>query len=302
MHLQPWWLDAVCGEGEWDVCLATDGGGKILGAMPFYKTRRFGFSVIQPPPLTSYAGPWLHYPPNLKPQKRLDFEKKAFDELIRQLPRTAFFRQNFHPDVQNWLPFHWAGFRQMTRYTYIFNDLSDLEKIKMGFKNTLRSDLKKAEQAAEIRREDDRPDLLFQLHSMSFQRKNRRPPYSFETFQRLHSALAERQQSAIFVARDWRSNAPHAGLCLAFDERRAAVLLTGADPAFKSSCAAWALLWEAMKFCSERRLSLDFEGSMERDIERGFRAFGAQLRPYHQIWKAGNKTLELAFLLRHSSR
>ncbi len=320
MHLQPWWLDAVCVAGDWDVCLATDGGGKVLGAMPFYKTRRFGFSVVQQPLLTSYAGPWLNYPSNLKPSKRLDFEKKAFDDLIRQLPRTAFFQQNFRPDVQNWLPFHWAGFRQTTRYTYIFNDLSDLEKTKAGFKNTLRSDLKKAEQAVEISVahlegaphlktfDDGASKLLFQLHEMSFQRKNRRPPYSFETFRRLHSALTERRQSAIFIARDKNvahlQGVPHlhAGLCLAFDERCAAVLLTGADPAFKSSSAAWALLWEAMKFCSERGLSLDFEGSMERDIERGFRAFGAQLRPYHQIWKAENRWLELAFLLRHSSR
>jgi hypothetical protein len=262
--------------------------------MPFYKTRRFGFSVIQQPPMTAYGGPWLNYPPNLTPQKRLDFEKKVFGDLIRQLPRTAFFQQNFHPDVQNWLPFHWAGFRQTTRYTYIFNGLSDLEKIKTGFKNTLRTDLKKAEQAAEIRRDDEAPELLFQLHEMSFSRKSRRPPYPFEIFRRLHSALAERSQTAIFIARDGRSNAPHAGLCLVFDERRASVLLTGADPAFKTHCAAWGLFWEAMKFCSKRGLSLDFEGSMERDIERGFRAFGATLTPYHQIWRAGSRPLEVA--------
>lgn len=303
MHLQPWWLDAVCSEGRWDVCLATDGGGKILGAMPFYKTRRLGLSVIQQPPLTSYAGPWLNYPQNLKPHKRLDFEKKVLDDLIRQLPRTAFFQQNFHPDVQNWLPFHWAGFRQTTRYTYLFDDLSDLEKIRAGFKNTLRTDLKKAAQAVEILQENDAAELLFQLHEMSFSRKNRRPPYSFETFQRLCSALAERRKATIFIARDKNKSVahlrgvphlgvPHAGLCLAFDERRASVLLAGADPTFKSSCAAWALFWKAMEFCSERGLSLDFEGSMERDIERGFRAFGAQLTPYHQIWKAGNKPLE----------
>lgn len=305
MHLQPWWLDAVCAEGEWDVCLATDGGGKIWGAMPFVKTQRLGFSVIQQPPLTAYGGPWLNYPPNLKPQKRLDFEKKVFDGLIRQLPRAAFFQQNFHPDLRNWLPFHWAGFRQTTRYTYIFNDLSDLKKTKAGFKNTLRSDLKKAEEAVEIQTsmahlegEPHFAALLFQLHEMSFSRKNRRPPYSFEIFRRLHSALAERRQSAVFIAHDRRSNAPHAGICLAFDERRASVLLSGTDPRFKSSCAVWALFWEAMKFCSEQGLSLDFEGSMERDIERGFRAFGAALTPYHQVWKAENRALKLAFLLR----
>lgn len=299
LHLQPWWLDAVCAEGEWDVCLATNGGGAITGVLPWHKTRRFGLPVIQQPPLTTYGGPWLHYPHNtdFKPQSRFAFEKKVFEELIGQLPRTSFFQQNFLPEIENWLPFYWAGFRQTTRYTYIFNDLSNLEAVRAGFKNTLRTDLKKAGQSAEIHREDDQPELMFRLHEMSFSRKNRRPPYSSETFRRLHEALHERQQSACFIARDRRSNAPHAGLFLAFDERRASVLLTGADPLFKSSCAVWGLFWEAMTFCSKRGLSLDFEGSMERDIERGFRAFGAQLVPYHQVWKAGNRILKAAFEL-----
>lgn len=270
--------------------------GSVAGAWPYFLAARLGASVVRQPPLTAYGGPWFCYPNN--PKKRTEFEKKAFDELGKQLPRLAFFQQNFHPDIQNWLPLYWSGFKQTTRYTYIFSDLSNLEKIRDGFKNTLRTDLKKSEKAVEIQRDDGAAALLFQLHEKSFLRKNRRPPYAFEVFQRLHSALSARHQSAIFIAHDRHLRVPHAGLCLAFDERRASVLLSGADPIFKTHCAAWGLLWEAMQFCSEKGLSLDFEGSMERDIERGFRAFGAQLTPYHQIWKAGNRLLDLAYRFR----
>ena len=300
LHLQPWWLDAVCGESAWDVSLSINGSGAITGVWPYYLQRRFGQSFVRQPPLTSYGGPWLVYPdhPKFRSLKRSEFEKMVFDELIKHLPKTVFFQQNMHPDVQNWLPLCWAGFRQTTRYTYIFKDLSDLEKTKAGFKNTLRTDLKKARNAAEICREDNAEALLFQLHEMSFQRKKRRPPYSFHTFRRLYEAALQRGQSAIFIARDRRSATPHAGLCLVFDARRASVLLTGADPAYKTHCAVWGLFWEAMQFCSEKGLSLDFEGSMERDIERGFRAFGAQLTPYHRIWKAGNRWAEMSYLLR----
>lgn len=301
IHLQPWWLDAVCAAGSWDLCLAADKSGAVLGVLPWYMTRKFGFPVIRQAPLTAYAGAWLSYPQNaaIRPLNRYSFEKKVFDELIRQLPHTAFFQQNFYPDITNWLPFYWSGFRQTTRYTYIFNDLQSMEIIKAGFKNTLRTDLKKAEQAVEIRREDGEAELLFRLHEMSFLRKNSRPPYSFDTFRRLHIALTERRQSACFIARDRLSNEPHAGLYLIFDGRRASVLITGTDPELKNSCAIWGLFWEAMRFCSERVLSLDFEGSMERNIERAFRAFGAQLTPYHQIWKAGNKLFDAIYLLRN---
>ncbi|HRI58100.1 MAG TPA: hypothetical protein PK228_00165, partial [Saprospiraceae bacterium] len=146
LHLQPWWLDAVCGESAWDVSLSINGSGAITGVWPYYLQRRFGQSFVRQPPLTSYGGPWLVYPdhPKFRSLKRSEFEKMVFDELIKHLPKTVFFQQNMHPDVQNWLPLCWAGFRQTTRYTYIFKDLSDLEKTKAGFKNTLRTDLKKA--------------------------------------------------------------------------------------------------------------------------------------------------------------
>jgi hypothetical protein len=291
LHWQPWWLDAVCGGGDWDVCISINGNGTVGGVWPFCRQRRFGLGIVRQPPLTAYGGPWLFYPERLtaQPLKRSEFEKKVLDDLCDQLPPAIFLQQSMHPGVQNWLPLYWAGFRQTTRYTYIFQDLSDLEKTRAGFKNTLRTDLKKALRAAENNRDDDAAALLFQLHLQSFGRQNRRPPYRFDVFKRLHEALRRRRQSAIFIARDRHTGAPHAGLYLAFDGRRASVLLTGADPAFKAHCAVWGLFWEALLFCSEKGLSLDFEGSMERNIERGFRAFGAQLTPYHRIWKVGNK-------------
>lgn len=289
LHLQPWWLDAVCPPNAWDVCLTESGKGIVAGVWPWFSQRKFGLKTVRMPWLSAYGGPWLFYPPGIRdnPYKRLEFEKKHLNALQKQLPHVAFFRQNLHPDIQNWLPLHWAGFRQTTRYTYIFEDLSDLEKTLAGFKNTLRSDLRKAERATTIAREDQNPALLFQLHTRSFGRQGKRPPYPASVFFALHAALQQRGHSAIWIARDRHSGAPYSGLCLAFDAQRASVLMTGSDPAFKTHCAVWGLFMEAMRFCSQQNLTLDFEGSMNRSIERGFRAFGAQLTPYHQIWKLG---------------
>ncbi len=285
LHFQPWWLDAVCGPNGWKVALASDKGGDIVGALPYHIARRWGLKAVQLPPLTTYAGPWLRYPQSVgfKETSRLSFEKKVMADLIRQLPRTVFFKQNFRPEITNWLPFHWEGFRQTTRYTYIFEKLNDLEKITAGFKNTLRSDLKKAAQCTELRRDDGAWSMVFELNKRSFQRKDRRQPYSLETFKNLHLALNQRNQSASFIAYDKASGKPSAGFYLVFDERQAAVLLTGTEPAFKSQCAIYGLFMEAIRFCAERALSLDFEGSMDKQIEQSFRAFGARLVPYFQI-------------------
>lgn len=297
LHHQPWWLDTVCGAEGWQVALATNKGGEIVGALPYHTACRWGLlKTIQLPPLTTYAGPWLRYPQarSLKELSRTAFEKKVMGELIGQLPSGTFFQQNFRPEITNWLPFYWAGFRQTTRYTYIFDPIKDLEGIMAGFKSTLRGNLKKAERWAETRRDDEAWPTVFALNRLSFQRKNRRQPHSFETFQSLHFALRQRSQSASFVAYDRASRQPSAGLYLVFDERQAAVLLTGTDPAFKSHCAIDSLMVEAIRFCAERSLSLDFEGSMDEGIEHFFRSFGARLVPYFQVWKAGNKVLEAA--------
>jgi len=287
LHLQPGWLDAVCGADGWNVALAKDKGGEIIGALPYCTVRRWGLKVIQLPPLTTYGGPWFRYPQEVdfKEVSRLSFEKKVLTELIRQLPRTVFFKQNFRPEITNWLPFYWAGFQQTTRYTYIFEATNDLEQITAGFKNTLRSDLKKAEEWTETRRDDKAWKTVFELNKRSFQRKNLASPYAFAAFKNLHETLQQRSQSACFIANDKTSGRPSAGLYLVFDARQAAVLLTGTDPDFKNQGAVYSLFMEAIRFCSERSLSLDFEGSMDEQIEHSFRAFGARLVPYFQVWK-----------------
>lgn len=301
LQMQPWWLDAVCGAGRWSAAVASDGGGNITGVLPYWLTRRFGLPVIQLPPFTTYAGPWLRYPdtinPSIKRNSRYKFEHRVFAQLIGQLPRVAFFSQSFRPEVRQWLPFYWAGFRQTTRYTYMLPDTSDLDVLYNGLKNKLRTDLKKAGRATEVVLGND-PELLFRLNAQSFARKGQRPAYRMESFLRLHTALTLRGQSLQWIARDRQTGAPHATLYLVFDERQAAMLISGFDPVLgQRSQALHGLYWEAIRFCSERRLSLDFEGSMEPGIERTIRAFGGQMTPYLQVWKAGNRLLEMAFLL-----
>lgn len=301
LHQQPWWLDAVCHPEGWDVALAFDGSGAVTGALPWFRKSRWGLWVVQQPPFTTYAGPVLRYPdePNFKLQSRYSFEKKVCSALIQQLPRVAFFVQNFQPEISNWLPFYWENFKQTTRYTYVFDRMENMEMITAGMKNTLRSDLKKAAKATVWQQENDAWELVFALYNKSWQRKKASQPYSFDTFLRLHEALAARGQMICFIARDRSNGTPHAGLYAVFDERQASVLLTGVEPEYKSSCAIYGLFVEMIRWCGERNLSLDFEGSMQPEIEHVFRAFGARQQPYFQVWKARNRLLELIFHLTH---
>lgn len=288
LHFQPWWLDAVRGgEERWGVSLAHDGGGAVTGVLPWFRTRRWGLPAVLLPPFTSYAGPWFFYPQNadFKEISRLSFEKKVCAGLIAQLPRSVFFRQNFRPEFGNWLPFYWAGFRQTTRYTYRIEPEGDWSVLTATWENTLRTDLKKAAAAVRIDTENDTPDVIFDLYNQSLRHQNL--PFSRHgaAFFRLFEALKTRDQAACFIARDRENDAPHAGLLLAYDDRQAALLLTGANALGRSSAATAALIAEALGFCQERNLMLDFEGSMHEGLERVFRAFGGRLTGYSQVWR-----------------
>jgi hypothetical protein len=287
LHFQAWWLDAVCGPDAWRAAVAKNRQGEIIGVLPYHFTRRWGIPVMQLPPLTTYAGPWLLYPqnPDFKTSRKSSYEQKVMAELIRQLPKRMFFKQNFRTEITNWLPFYWAGFRQTTRYTYIFEPNTDLEKITAGFKHPLRNNLKKAAHWAETYRDDDAWATLFALNKQSFLRKKRQTPHRLEIFQNLHFDLQKRGQSACFIARNRENGAPSAGLYLAFDDRQASVLLTGTQSDLKSRNAIYALVFEAIQFCAARSIGLDFEGSMDPGIERFFRSFGARLVPYFQVWR-----------------
>lgn len=300
LQFQPWWLDAVCGKNAWGAALCTDGGGRIVAVMPWFRAHRAGFEVLQLPPFSSYGGPWLQYPEeaDFKRASRYSFEHKVMNDLINQLPSFDFFVQHFHPDIQNWLPFYWAGFRQTTRYTYVFDGIENMDDALAGMKNTVRTDLKKAEKVAAVSIEPDNWEPIFDLNRKSFNRKNRKHPYNKQIFKQLHQALHTRAQCLCLLARDRTDGRPHAGLYLAFDQKTASVILSGTDPAFKASCAVYLLFREALAFCAKHSLSLDLEGSMDPGIEHTFRSFGARQQPYFRITKARNRLLNLIYFLK----
>ena len=59
IFMQPWWLDAVCAGKEWDVLLAEDEQGNIIGAMPYLLRKRAWYKYIIMPQQTQIGGIWV---------------------------------------------------------------------------------------------------------------------------------------------------------------------------------------------------------------------------------------------------
>ena len=295
--MQDWWLDIVC-KKSWDVALYKDKGGKIVGVLPYFLNKYWGFKVITMPPLTPYMGVWINYPSNSKKlESKYRLEKKVIPALIEQLPKAAYYAQRHPTTLKNHLPFHWQGYQQTSFYTFIIYKKA-FSNVYDGFKSSVRNDIQRAQGKLTISETQDL-ELFYELNKKSFQRQNVRIPYSLLFLKKIDEALTARNQRTIFIAKDKEGN-KHAGIYLAWDEETMYSLMIGADTNLRSSGAVQLLLWEGIQLAIKKNLNFDFEGGMMENIENIFRAFGGEMVGYHKIYKGENILFRFISALRNT--
>lgn len=290
---QAWWLDATCGN-DWDVSLV-EKDNEIVAAMPYAIKKRFGFTLLSQPALTQNLGPWIKIS-TASYSKALSQEKDIMQNLIEQLPKHQYFQQNWHYSRTNWLPFYWKGFEQTTRYTYVIDDLSDLDKVWDGFESKVRGDIRKAQNKRLSIRTDLSIDDFIKLNQMTFSRQDRSVPYSGVFIRKLVAKASERQQCQWFIAQDQKGQ-NHAGVLVIWDVYSAYYLMGGGNPELRNSGATSLCMWEAIQFASTVTQKFDFEGSMIESIERFFRGFGAIQKPYIRVSKVPSRILKFVLAL-----
>lgn len=281
---QPWWLDAIVGEENWDVVL-DDKGGKILGALPYsYNKSKHGL-IINEGKLTQKSGAYINYPKNQKYTSRLSFERKVINNLIESIEKNDIksYSQNFDYSFTNWLPFYWKGYNQTTRYTYVIEDTSDFDSIYSGIDSTTKNLIRKAEKSVEVKSSLDIEEF-YKINTMTFKRKNMTIPYDINLLKKIDKECGYRNCKEILYAVDENNNI-HAAIYLVWDKESMYYLLGGINPEFKSSNSTSLLLLEAIKLASNMGLKFDFEGSMNKDIEKFFSTFGGVQKQYFTISK-----------------
>lgn len=276
---QPWWLDATS-PGGWGEAVV-ERGGEVVARLPYTISRRYGLKVLGQPPLTLFLGPWLAPAGEVKTSTRIGREKELLSELIDRLPPHDIFAQTMHYSCANWLPFHWRGFTQTTRYSYVIEDLSDSDAIWNGLEGSARRNIRKAQKTLEVRHDLGVGQLL-RLAELTYRRQGKGSPYEAAVLERVDDAARRRQQCRAFFAVD-NDQRVHAGLYLVWDDESAYYLMGGVDDELGSSGAMSLVVWSAIRFASTVTRRFDFEGSIIESIERFFRKFGATQRPYSQL-------------------
>ncbi len=288
---KPWWMDAVCGENNWDVYVL-EKSGTYMAAMPYYIEMRGGFRILTKARHTQNNGVIFNYPQNQKYCSKLDFEEKCINavcDFIESLELDKY-EQQFHHSFTNWLPFKWRGYSEMLRYTYLIEDTSNIEKIEADFSYEIRNEIRKAEKYVVVK-EDLSIDELYRINKLSYDRQGVKIPYSLDFLKRIDNACAAHNCRKNFYACDNYGNI-HSIVYIVWDEKTAYYLLSGSDPEFKSSQSNSLLIRESIRYASKLGLQYDFEGSVIKPIEHMVRAFGGIQKPYFRIYKVFNKNID----------
>lgn len=276
-----WWLDCVCGEKNWEVLLI-EKDEQIVAAFPFYMPQK---GNIYMPAYTQTMGIWFNLGFEVENYtKELHRKQVVCKTLISQLPHFNYFSQNFDYSFTDWLPFHWEGFSQTTRYTYLLPDIKDAEYLQKRLSKNIVRNIQKAKNQSRLSVHENIPvELFIQINKKTFLRQNINPT-ALDNLRQLIEVSISRNQGTILGVFDEEKNL-HAAVFIVWQNNRAYYIAGGSDPELRKSGAHIWALWEAILFTSSHAQSFNFEGSMIKGIEHIFREFGGIQVPYFHIHK-----------------
>lgn len=287
IYSQPWWLDAICGEDNWDVWLY-EKGGNILAAMPYYFEMRGDYRYITKAPLTQNNGIIFNHDVKSKPQKRASTEEKIIDAASEWLDSQNIdvYEQQYLHTFANWQPFFWNNFKCVLRYTYIIEDTSDLEKVRSEFSAKLRNDIKKGIKNTVSVEVLDK-DIFYIEHEKIFKKQNLPCPFSRELWNRLFEVCDEHNSGTTLCIKNHDNNISSLAYFV-WDEKYVYLLMGGSIPEYSFEDTFSFLVYKGIELASQKGLGFDFEGSMIKRIAKAFRDYGAYPSPYYRIRKIYN--------------
>ena len=284
----PEWLEAVA-PGAWQYILIQNEE-NIKICMPIILSQRMGLKLCIMPPLTQSLGILLSNKQEGKYSKILSKNTNDMLELISKIPKNSYFRQRFHPTIDNWLPFYWNNYNQTTKYTYIIDDLSSTEDIWGEFNWKKRQEIRNAKSKIKISETQDFEVLKHCINS--FHKRQGKEIFNLKILERVFNSCDEQKCGKIFLAKN-QSGEIAASVYIVWDEKTAYYLAGAVSEVSGNSGAIPLLLWHSIKFSSKVTKKFNFEGSMIRPIEYFFRAFGGKLTPYYEITKINSNIINL---------
>lgn len=287
LFFKSWWLDAVC-DGDWDFAVISEGN-EIFAVWPFRLERKLGFKILRNPLLTPYLGPqWIS-----EREKQADW----IEVLWQQLPKSDFMQWSCLPELHSKDLLSKADILHKEKVTYFLDLNHTEEELWANLHTTRRNGIRKGEKELVVSKSDFTIDEFIKSHSISFEDKGKKYPYSPSFLANITQAAEDNKSCLCFTASDTKGK-PQGVLWLAFDNEKMYYLLSTTTPDANRGTMAL-LTWNAILEAKKMTLKIfDFEGSMDAGIARFFQRFGGTKMSFDEfsittspLWKLKSKLL-----------
>lgn len=293
LFLQYWWMQASCGD-NWNVLLSYAADGEVRGFLCYFLRRKFGFTAVLPQLLTLYQGVWVIYPDDASPSRRDVLQREVYDDLAQQLDTldVGMYEQSFHYSQFDIETFIEHGCRHTERYTYILDNLTDIESVIANIPHDKRRRLRSA-RYRELRLSlDMRPEDFYQAFKDELRSKGKRIMYTEEYFLSLYNAAKEHGAGQILSLCD-AEGITHAALWVVWDSMSSYTQVLYINPKFRNDGSSFGVVIEAMKFLSDKTQNFDFAGSMIPAVAQRNEMLGGKKVPYITLQKINNPVLRI---------
>lgn len=286
-----WWLDLVSEGKKWEYLISRNKKSEINGVLPLIYEKKMGLLLSRMPPLTPFLGPWITPFEGEKIHAKISHDQQITEKLISLIPPVSFYSQKFSPDIDNWYSFYLNGFSQTTHYTFILDEIGNLEATWNAMKNTVRTVIRNNENGLKFI-EEKNAKKLYELQKLTFAKQNKSVPFSESLLSRLVNEAHNREAGKTFFVEDMNGNT-HAGLFVVWDNNMAYMPVLGMDDLYKKSGGVQVLIWNTINLMAGKVNQFNFEGTMLPRVEPVFRHFGGMKKPYYVVKKDKNILLKL---------
>lgn len=281
---QDWWLDVVCAQNGWEVYLIGNEM-DIKAAFPYSIEEDKNGRYIGRLTLTQNNGIWIKYPNGQGIISKQSYEEKIVNEVCDFIEKLNLFKydQQYHYHFDNYMPFFWRYYKEITKYTYVIEDTSNMEAVRAAYSSKLKNVIRKAEKYLHVEEMEDLEEF-YKINQMSFIRQGIDIPYSFEYFRRLFEACKQKNAGKLLGVKDEQGNIQSVAMII-WDKMSVYYLLNGTNPELKSYQGNDLLIDYSIEEAHNRNLKFDFEGSVIKNVNHAFREFGGIPMPYFRIYK-----------------
>lgn len=272
-----WWWQAVSAAAhkEWGAVMARDDSGRVIAAMPYQLTRKWGMGFLLMPQLTQKSYVWV-----AADADRLSGVQRVLEELkmLCRRERVLMAQVAIRMDNEEIELFEKAGFIGRMRTSLRIEDTADMERVEQGFDRGKRKKIKRAEGIGMTLDENITISDLYDIAQRHYATRGEDMEYSRDMLRDLYEAAQAHGCAKLMGA---RVGGELASATILLMDGREAYYVVGAFAPEYSRCGSleW-LTRECIRWCGTQGLVYDFEGSDNPKIAAAYSRFGSVSRDY----------------------